>query len=432
MKLFILALVMMLALVSAAFAESAPIKWGQTNAVIPYTPPQKLVPIEGMPDLMTFLDGSPVETAEDWQRRRAEIKGLYEYYMYGYMPDGSEETLTWAVENNVLAITIQRAGREARLEVPFMLPEGDAPEGGWPYYIEYSFWGVSDAVRYAASRGYAAFAYSPYAVASDNAFYMGSFYTLYPRGVHATNRTGALAAWAWGVSKIIDALEQGAAEALQLNAEYSIVGGVSRFGKSAAVAGAYDERIKVVVPSCSGAGGLGMLRYSCQGRTFDLSSLGYKNEDGTGLWTNPVCESFSNIRGSGEGHWFCGNFLVTKSPELLPFDQHFLAALCADPQRHFILVTGVLSEGWNNVEGQAMAWLGAQPAWDLLGASANNNMIVHLNGHAILTEDMALILDYCDQVFYGREPARDLSVMKTNVFLEDANASDELKAFMPE
>ncbi len=350
--------------------------------------------------------------------------------MYGYMPDGSEETLTWAVEDSVLHITIARAGKEVTLKVPFVLPEGEAPEGGWPYYIEYSFWGMSDVVKYAASRGYAGFAYAPYDVASDNSFYLGAFYTLYPRGIHATNRTGALVAWSWGVSKIIDAMEQGAAEALGINAELSLVGGVSRFGKSVAVAGAYDERIKVVIPSCSGAGGLGMLRYSCAGKTFDLTSLGYQNEQGNGLWTNGVCEKWENIRSSGESHWFCGNFLTAKQPEQLPFDQHFLAALCADPQRHYIVVTGVLSEEWNNVEGQTMAFVGAQPAWDLVGASGNNNMIVHLSGHAILQSDMELILDYCDQAFYGVEPKHDLSVMKTNVFMEEANASPLLQNMM--
>ena len=77
-----------------------------------------------------------------------------------------------------------------------------------------------------------------------------------------------------------------------------------------------------------------------------------------------------------------------------------------------------------------MAFVGAQPAWDLLGASGNNNMIVHLSGHAILQSDMELILDYCDKAFYGKEPSRDLSVMKTNVFMEESNASELLKAFM--
>lgn len=431
MKLLLIALVLLLTFVSTVCAEDAPVlKWGQTDAAIPYTAPGKLPVREEMPDLMTFEDGTPVVTAEDWQKRRAEIKGLYEYYMYGYMPDGSEETLTWRVEDSVLYIDIARADQSVTLKVPFVLPKGESPEGGWPYYIEYSFWGMSDVVKYAASRGYAGFAYSPYDVASDNSFYLGAFYTLYPRGIHATNRTGALVAWSWGVSKIIDAMEQGAAAELGINAEYSLVGGVSRFGKSVAVAGAYDERIKVVIPSCSGAGGLGMLRYSCQGKTFDLSSMNFKNEDGTGAWTNGTCESWNNIRGSGESHWFCGNIQLVKDPAQMPFDQHFLAALCADPDRHYIVVTGILSEEWNNVEGQTMAFVGAQPAWDLLGASGNNNMIVHLSGHAILQSDMELILDYCDKAFYDKEPTRDLSVMKTNVFMEESNASDLLKEFM--
>ena len=430
MKLLLIALAMLLTLLSAAVAEDAPIKWGQTDAVIPYTAPGKLPLREEMPDLMTFEDGTPVVTAEDWQKRRAEIKGLYEYYMYGYMPDGSEETLTWAVDGSTLNISIERAGKTVQLAVPFVLPQGEAPEGGWPFYIEYSWFGMSDVVKYAAQRGYAGFAYSPYAVASDNSMYQGAFYTLYPRGIHATNRTGALVAWSWGAAKILDALEQGAAETLHIDPALSILGGVSRFGKSVAVAGAYDERFKVVVPSCSGAGGLGMLRYTCEGKTFDLSSLGYQNAEGTGLWTNTVTEKWENIRGSGEQHWFCGNIQLVKDPAQMPFDQHFLAALCADPNRHYIVVTGILSEPWNNVEGQAMAYVGAQPAWDLLGASGNNNMIVHLDGHAILPSDMALILDYCDQAFFGIKPTLDLSVMKTNVLLEDVNASPLLKELM--
>ena len=104
-----------------------------------------------------------------------------------------------------------------------------------------------------------------------------------------------------------------------------------------------------------------------------------------------------------------------------------LAALTAAPDRHMIIVTGVVSEEWNNVEGQVMAFVGSQPAWDLIGAGDQNNMIIHLNGHAILQSDMELILDYADQVLYGREPARDLSVMKTNVFMQEGNASPLLR-----
>lgn len=431
MKLLLMCLMMLICLNCSALAEDTPaLKWGAVDAEIPYQSPVSRLSTYQIPDLMTFEDGTKVESAEDWARRRAEIKGMYEYYMYGYLPDGSEETLTWAVDGSTLNITVTREGREVTLNVPFSLPKGEPREGGWPYYIEYSFWGLSEAGQYAANNGYAAFAYAPYAVAADNTSYTGAFYTLYPYGDHPTTQTGVLVAWAWGVSKIIDALEMGAAEALNINAEYSIVGGVSRFGKSAAVAGAFDERIKVCVPSCSGAGGLGMLRYSSSNKTYDLTSLGYVNDEGTGLWKNGTCESFSVIRSNSERHWFNWNFFMTFTPQQLPFDQHFLAALCADPDRHFILITGVLSEEWNNVEGQTMAFVGAQPAWDILGASENNNMIVHLSGHAILQSDMELIIDYCNEVLYGVPATRDLSVMKTNVFMEEANASPQLQQLM--
>ncbi len=431
MKLLVLTLMMLICLCASASAqEPSTLKWGDVDAQHTYASPLSLTPVYSLPDLMTFQDGTKVETSADWERRRAEIKGLYEYYMYGYLPDGSQETLTWAVEDSKLLITVAREDRQVTLTVPFVLPEVEPKQGGHPYYIEYSWWGLSEAGQYAADQGYAAFAYSPYAVAADDSSHTGAFYTLYPYGEHPTTQSGVLVAWAWGVSKIIDALEQGAAQALKINAEYSIVGGVSRFGKSAAVAGAYDERIKVCIPSCSGAGGLGMLRYSCGGKTFDLTTLGHVNAEGTGLWTNGTCESFSNIRSSSERHWFNQNFRLTPSPQQLPFDQHFLAALCADPDRHFILVTGVVSEEWNNVEGQTMAFAGAQPAWDILGASDNNNMIVHLNGHAILRSDMELIIDYCNQALYGIPAQRDLSVMKTNVFMEEGNASPLLKTLI--
>ena len=432
MKLILLSLMLMLCFVSSAFAQEdeSSLKWGAVDAEIPYGSPISRTPIYTLPDLMTFEDGTKVETAEDWARRRAEIKGLYEYYMYGYLPDGSEETLTWKIDGTTLNITVAREGRVVMLNVPFRIPTGDAPQGGWPYYIEYSWWGLSEAAQYAANNGYAAFGYSPYAVAADDSSYTGAFYTLYPYGDHPTTQSGVLVAWAWGVSKIIDAMEQGAGEALGINPEYSLVGGVSRFGKSTAVAGAFDERIKVCVPSCSGAGGLGMFRYTSGAKTYDLTSLGYVNAEGTGLWKNGACESFGNIRSHSEQHWFNWNFRITPEAQRLPFDQHFLAALCADPERHFILVTGVVSEEWNNVEGQTMAFVGAQPAWDILGASGNNNMIVHLNGHAILQSDMELIIDYCNEVLYGIPAQRDLSVMKTNVFMEEGNASTLLKQLM--
>ena len=83
-------------------------------------------------------------------------------------------------------------------------------------------------------------------------------------------------------------------------------------------------------------------------------------------------------------------------------------------------LTGITSEGWNNTEGQCLAWLAAQPAWDLLGAGGQNHILIHLDGHAILPEDMAAILDYCDARLLGKPgTGTESTPMGAELFLED-------------
>jgi endo-1,4-beta-xylanase len=274
-------------------------------------------------------------------------------------------------------------------------------------------------------RGYACFQYDCGQVSADNETRTGAFFTLYPyEKDNPAEQRGVLLAWAWGVSKILDALEAGAGKKLGINPALSLVGGVSRYGKSTAVAGAYDERIRVTVPSCSGAGGTAVFRTDNHGKTYDLTSLG-----GPVQWTNEsVNEPFSNLQG-GEGYWFCGNFGKIPSVRRLPVDQHMLCALMAAPDRHLIIVTGITSEGWNNTEGQCLAYAASQPVWDLLGCGSQNNIIIHLDGHAILPSDMQAILDYCDVCLRGMPRSVDLSEMRGNLFLRhNRNVLDPLFA----
>lgn len=401
---------------------------------------EALPDLNGIPDMMKFNDGSDVVTAADWAKRREEIMEYYQYYMYGYMPDKSQETVTYAIKDNIqngedkggkiLEITVEANGKSATFDVLFTLPDpatNPAPQDGYPYFIEYAgykmnFWGMewytgpSSNQTFAANRGYAGVAYDPTAVASDSDARTGAFYELYPYGDDYKSQNGSLLGWAWGVGKIIDALEAGAATELNINPEYSLVGGVSRYGKGAAVAGAYEKRIKVVIPSCSGAGGLAIYRTNNSGKKYDLSMVGGAKE-----WVNDSAnEPLSNLQG-GESYWFCGNFAKIPGVEAIPVDQHMLAAMVADPNRHMIIVTGMTSEGWNNTEGQALAYVASQEAWELLGCGDHNNMIIHEDGHAILTSDMQYILDYCDVHLYGKDPSEvksDLTKMKGNLFLE--------------
>ncbi|MBR6752977.1 MAG: hypothetical protein IKM05_02975 [Clostridia bacterium] len=402
--------------------------FAQEENTMNYTDPKALPTLQGMPDLFTFQDGSKVETIEDWQRRRVEIKGLYEYYLYGYLPDKAGETLSYTLTplkdgtGYDMLITVAAGGKEASFSVTVTLPRTEAPEKGYPYFIEY-IWAwpgmpkVTQNQQMAAARGYAGIAYDPSQCAADNSTFTGAYYTLYPYYTkNPQDKTGVLLAWAWGVSKIIDALEMGAGKEMNIDPAMSLVGGVSRYGKSVAVAGVYDERIKVVIPSCSGAGGMAPFRTSNQGKTYNLSSLG-----GPEAWVNEsLNEPLANLKG-GEGYWFCWNFRYLSNASVIPVEQYMLSALVADPDRHMIIVTGITSEGWNNTEGQCFSYIAAQPVWDMLGCHDQNNMIIHLDGHAILPSDMQYILDYCDVHLYDKDPSEvksDLSQMKGNLFLE--------------
>ncbi|MBQ6804851.1 MAG: hypothetical protein IJP04_09375, partial [Clostridia bacterium] len=107
------------------------------------TNPEALPEIAGLPELMTFQDGTKVESAADWEARREEILDLYSYYMYGYMPDKTQETLTYTVKQNnhdadnpnskILEIQVEVDGKTAKFDVLFTLPDPEKnpmPEGG--------------------------------------------------------------------------------------------------------------------------------------------------------------------------------------------------------------------------------------------------------------------------------------------------------------
>ena len=379
----------------------------------------------GLPELMRCTDGSPVKTAQQWEKRRREILGLFETCMYGRMPDASREKVGYLISSGdelrvrEMRITVRREQKEASFAVRITLPEEPVSERAcFIEYCPFSWFGkplISPNSGIAAGRGYAAIQYDPTAVASDNNLHQGAYYDLYPYSEAGERQDGVLLAWAWGASRILDALEAGAGEELGIDPGKCIVAGVSRYGKSAAVAGAYDERFRVTVPSCSGAGGIAVYRTDNHGKVYDLSSLG-----GPESWENEsINEPFENLTG-GEGYWFCRNFRQLESAESLPVDQHMLCALAAGKDRHLIIVTGITSEGWNNTEGQCLAFIAAQPVWDLLDAGDQNNMIIHLDGHAILPSDMELILGYCDIHLYGRKKetaAGSLSGMKGELFL---------------
>ena len=81
---------------------------------------------------------------------------------------------------------------------------------------------------YALSQGYALFFLESTKIASDDMKHEGAFYDIYPYGENPESQTGVLMAWAWGASKVLDAVYNGLGKELNLDPEASMVTGVSR------------------------------------------------------------------------------------------------------------------------------------------------------------------------------------------------------------
>jgi hypothetical protein len=153
---------------------------------------------------------------------------------------------------------------------------------------------------------------------------------------------GALRAWAWGASRAMDYFESDPA----VDAKRVALEGHSRFGKTALVAMAYDQRFAAAYISSAGTGG-------------------------DKLYRHIYGEQLENLAGPGSWHWMAGNFLEYAGPlgvNDLPVDAHELIALCA-PRPVFIGVgSSTAGDAWADPKGEFLATVAAGPVYRLLGA----------------------------------------------------------------
>ncbi len=365
-------------------------------------------------DPFIFMDGSKVESQEDWYRRAGEIRCMYEYYMYGMYRDGSDEEVSYKISGDTMTVTVKRisTGKTASFPAKITRPNKVRHEGGAPVIVGMHT-GISEAT--AKSLGYAVVTIDAgifsNPVASDNTAHQGAFYTLYPYGNNWDEQTGALLGWSWGCSKILDALYAGAGEELNINPDSSIVTGVSRWGKATAVCGAFDTRFKMVAPSCSGAGGLALYRYMSQGKSYDFSSKG-----GSSNYTYGQNEPLGSLQSMDERGWFNNRFLEFRDAKQFPMDQHMLGSLVADPNRYLFIIGSCVSEDWVNAPSMWMSYLGAKHVFDYLDLSDHIAINIHKEGHAVIDEDVKYMVQYFDYHVYGIQPTMDLSTLQTSVF----------------
>ncbi|HWB82590.1 MAG TPA: alpha/beta hydrolase family protein [Bryobacteraceae bacterium] len=190
---------------------------------------------------------------------------------------------------------------------------------------------------------------------------------------------GLVRAWAWGVSRIVDYLETDPS----IDKNKLIVTGVSRTGKSALVAGAYDERISMVAPVASSGGGTPAYRFSGaeRGGKEGLTEMMRKYPN----WFSPHL------------HEFWGQ------PDKLPFDEHWFIALVAP--RPFIALEGSHDQNVN-INGVHQSFIAARPAFELLNVNDHLGISWADRPHGMVQGDWDALLAFADKFLFHKTVTR--------------------------
>ncbi len=336
----------------------------------------QLPSIKELPDPMVFRDGSKAQSIEDWPRRRAELKALIQFYEYGHLPPAPGNIK--AVEINAqkhptLPATENRLklemgpNQQLALFLDLTIPDGAGP---FPVIIRGDLcWGKvkPEIMEAVIKRGYILAEFDRTNLATDKKNVPYALNLAYP-----DHDPSALAAWAWGFSRVIDHLHT-----LPMVDKSRIAAtGHSRGGKAVLLAGAMDERIALTVPNNSGCGGAGCYRLQAA-----------KSED-----IGAITKNFP--------FWFVPRFQqFIGQVDKLPFDQHSVKALVAP---RALLTTEALGDLWANPSGTQATHLAAKPVYEFLGAPDKIAIYFREGKHEHNLDDWNVLLDFADKVMLGK------------------------------
>jgi hypothetical protein len=366
----------------AAVVATAQVPEGPDNIVagIPANYKEANVGTYTLPDPLKLSDGKPVKDAKTWfEKRRPEIVRLYEENQFGRTPE-RPAGMTFEVFEQGTALD----GKALRRQVTIYFsankegPKADLliyiPAGATkpvPLVLNLSFSANSSTVDDPAVKpgeqwnrekkrvpatgpgisrlNVAALVARGFGVAT---VYYGDIDPDFPGGIPygvrslylkpgqtepAPDEWGAISAWAWGASRIMDYFETDKG----VDAQRVALFGVSRLGKTVLWTGAHDTRFAAVIASCSGEGGAALSRRN-YGET--IAHL-----------TAPARYAYQ----------FCANYgKYAQKVNELPVDGHMLVSLIAP--RPVLLQTG-FTDGWSDPKGEFLAAVAAGPVYRLLG-----------------------------------------------------------------
>jgi hypothetical protein len=414
-----LTIVTFLASMVAGFAASFP-----SVADLPAKP--------GIPDPLVMFDGTPVKTKDEWfKKRRPELKALLQHYEYGWLPKPVKvrgkitykDTNFFGGKATLKLVAIQ-LGKKTAPEVHLLMVIPNHRTRPAPIFLGMNFSGnhtvVADtniplstdwipgkmpfvvnnhateagrgkevntwALEQSIDRGYAVATYYCGDVEMDRTNAEGGVRELI-HVPHAPDDWGTIAAWAWGMQRVTDYL----AKDPDVDKHRIALVGHSRFGKATILAGAFDDRIALIIPLQAGTGGTA----PCRGK---------------------IGESVKQINDRFQ-HWFDGVFKeFNTQPDKAPFDQNCLIALCAPRP---VLLGGAVSDTWTNPEGAFEMLKAASDVYRLTGAQGlaaaampETNILIDSNlgffmrpgRHSMTALDWKFFLDFADKHMVSSTP----------------------------
>ncbi len=312
-----------------------------------------------VPDIFTFFDGKKVETSEDWEKRKAELRSYFQEEMYGVLPEKplsvtseiyySEDNycagkallkkinLTLHFENKDFTFPITSVIPKKKAKLTFLLINfrDNVPDRYYPTeeIIDSECAGISFNYKDVSS--------------DDNDFTNGLAGVFFENGERNNNGASKITLWAYAAMRVLDYIET----VPELDASRTVVIGHSRLGKTALFTGALDSRFYGVISNDSG----------CCGAAITRGKIG---------------ETYKKINDVFP-FWFCKNFeKYAESKEEFKTDQNALIALSA-PNK--VYVASAEEDSWADPYSEFLGIYSASAAYGFYGKKGFSENCEFLN-----------------------------------------------------
>lgn len=304
-------------------------------------------------DLPDALEG--VDSFCQWSRRRSEIASMIQHYGIGRKPQVLPQQVKARMVGDTLWVAVTVGRETLTLRSTIHYPKTGQP----PFALMIGTSGLSLPKALFADRPIATMTFHESQVNDYS-----QWREHHERGQHPFDRlypeladNGAYSEWAWGLSRLIDGLQQLGAQTTRIDTRRIGVTGCSYAGKMALFCGAFDERVALTIAQEPGGGGAAAWRVS------------HKMKD---------VESLERT----DFHWFKESMRTQFSGDSvyrLPYDHHELCAmvcprallLLGNPDYKWLADTSMLE----SAKAAKAVWqrfgIGNRMGWSIVGGHSH-------------------------------------------------------------